>query len=424
MNYTDYENTISTLKRLQQEMSDESYRKKFWHDFPKIPIALYDEERVFLTGYAGVLDGFKEQDGVLTGKRDSRFYGNTAIELEGQQVAICYLTTLESSISYGKLLSFIFHEAYHGYQRLKGERRWANELQILEYPFTVENTAIRFLERRELLRALYSSSRMDIRERLASFVGLRERRRIITGDALNYELAQESIEGTALYVETKVYSDYEVMPLAYSIALQSKDMGELEANLEKLRLSCYAPGMCMAFVLDKLDSQWQKDYMNSERYIYDFLRDLAGTKVAEFNVAEIPEEILEKSENAVSRYRKLIDEEFNSFENSGGYRIALLGEFPLKGIDPLNIKWKDRYILSEHFFATEFNRTPVVISGKSRARRTGEGFRFDEIVFYSDSKPVIMEGFVEIPCIGIVKARLEESDRGYDICEEACEPDG
>lgn len=413
VNLNSTEKIISTLKKLENTMRDEIFRKRFWFDFPEIPIALYDNEKVFLAGYPKILDGFKKQDSILVGKRDNRFYGNTAIDLEGYQVAIWDLTTIDASISFGKLLSYIFHEAFHGYQKMKGEKRWANELQILEYPFTVENIAIRFLERRELIRALYSDSMEELSERLSKFISLREYRRNIIGDALNYELAQESIEGTAFYIETKVHSDYESIPLKYSIALHGKNMAETNFKLKNFRLSCYAPGMFIAFILDRLDNGWQKKYMNSERYLYDFFKDLASAPKKSFNPEEIPEDVLESSQYAICNYNELIERKFSEFENSSGYRIVLKGTFPLMGMDPMNITWKGLYILNEHIFGTQFNETPLFIKRKSRVRRIEKEFRFDEIVFFSESKPVKIGGFVEIPGIGKLKAKLEEAERKY-----------
>ncbi|MEA2065515.1 MAG: hypothetical protein U9O65_00185 [Thermotogota bacterium] len=193
----DFEQATIILKKLYSYMSDEDFRKKFWFGFPEIPVALYDDEKVCIAGFPRELKNFNEQSGVLVGKKDNRFYGNTAIELEGQQVAIWDLTTIEPSISFGRLLSLIFHEAFHCYQKLRGEKRWANELQVLEYPFIEQNLALRFLERRKLLNVVFSSSEKEFRENLSRFINLRESRRELIGDSINYELAQESIEGTA-----------------------------------------------------------------------------------------------------------------------------------------------------------------------------------------------------------------------------------
>jgi hypothetical protein len=413
----DFEQTITILKKLYSHMSDEDFRMKFWFDFPAIPVALYDDEKVFIAGYPRKLDGFKKHNGVLVGKKDNRFYGNTAIELEGEQVAIWDLTTIGPSVSFGRLLSLIFHEAFHGYQKIRGEKRWANELQILEYPFIEQNLAMRFLERRKLLNVVFSSSEKEFRENLSRFVNLRENRRKLIGDSINYELAQESIEGVAIYVETKVYSQHESLPLDYVIALQGKNMGELDLNLRKLRLSCYAPGMFIAFILDRIDNHWQEKYVNSEKYIYDFVRELADIATSKSHSEEIPHDVIERSRNILEHYKKFIDEKFSEFESSDGYKIILKGNFPLMGMDPMNIIWKDQYILNEHFFATEFNKTKIFIRQKNKVKRIGKEYRFNEITFFSKEKPFKKGEKVLIPGVGTVEAELKEVNEGYHIYE-------
>ncbi|TYB85420.1 MAG: hypothetical protein FXF54_11730 [Kosmotoga sp.] len=417
------EQTMTVLKKLYSYMSNENFRNKFWFDFPEIPIALYDKEKVFIAGFPRKLENFTEQNGILVGKKDNRFYGNTAIELEGKQVAIWDLTTIEPSISFGRLLSLIFHEAFHGYQKIKGEKRWANELQILEYPFTERNLALRFLERRELLNVVFSSSEKELRQNLSKFINLRESRRKLISDSMNYELAQESIEGTAIYVETKVYSQCESLPPEYVIALQGKNMGGLDLNPRRLRLSCYAPGMFIAFILDRIDNHWQEKYVNSEKYIYDFMRQLAGITTCKTYSEEIPHDVIERSKKILERYNGFIDEKFSEFENSNGYKIILKGNFPLMGMDPMNIIWKDQYILNEHFFATQFNKTKIFIRKQNKVKRIGKEYRFCEITFFSNEKPEKKGEKVSIPGVGIVEAELKESNDEYHIFETSEETD-
>ncbi|MFW6173483.1 MAG: hypothetical protein ACOC5T_07055, partial [Elusimicrobiota bacterium] len=407
------EQTMTMLKKLYSYMSDENFRNKFWFDFLEIPVALYDKEKIFIAGFPRKLENFTEQNGILVGKKDNRFYGNTAVELENEQVAIWDLTTIDPSISFGRLLSLIFHEAFHGYQKIKGEKRWANELQILEYPFTERNLALRFLERRELLNAVFSSSEEEFRENLSKFINLRESRRELIGDIINYELAQESIEGTAIYLETKVYSWYEFLPLEYMIALQGKNMSELDPNPWKIRHSCYAPGMCIAFILDRIDNHWQEKYMNSGKYIYDYMRELVDITTSKTQSEEIPHDVLERSRNILELYNRLIDKKFSEFENSDGYKIILKGNFPLLGMDPMNIIWKDQYILNEHFFATEFNKNKIFIRQQNMVKKIGKEYRFNEITFFSNEKPFKKGEEVSITGVGTVEAELKEINDGY-----------
>jgi hypothetical protein len=207
------------------------------------------------------------------------------------------------------------------------------------------------------------------------------------------------------------------------IALQGKNMGELDLNLRKLRLSCYAPGMCIAFILDRIDNHWQKKYMNSEKYIYDFVGELAGITTCKTNSEEIPHDVIERSRNILERYNRLIDEKFSEFENSNGYKIILKGNFPLLGMDPMNIIWKDQNILNEHFFATQFNRTKIFIRQQNKVKRIGKDYRFDEITFFTKEKPYKKGEKVAIPGVGTVETELKETNDGYHIYETPEETD-
>lgn len=407
---------FETLKRINEIMEDEGIRKKYWFDYPRLPVALYNDQKVFLIGYPGKPTGFEENDGILIGKRDEKFYGNTATDLEGQQVAIWDLSTIPPTVSFEKFISLIFHEGFHGYQNSVGEKRWANELQILDYPFTPMNLAVRFLERRELLRAVFAEREEELKERLSAFIAVREFRRKLIGEALNYELALESTEGTAVYVETKVYSDFGSIPLKYAIARQANGLAEFPSSLSSFRLSCYAPGMCLGFLLDRLQLvNWQKDYMESGEYIYDFLKRLSGLSPEDLSEDSVPAEALETAGYVLNKHREYIDEEFKNFEGSTGYRITLKGTFPMMGMDPMNILWKDDYILNKYFFATQFKRIPIFIKQKCMVKRIGKSLSFSEVVFYLPEKPVQNGDKVEIPGMGVFPAKLEEDDNGFVV---------
>lgn len=200
-------------------------------------------------------------------------------------------------------------------------------------------------------------------------------------------------------------------------------MGELDLSLRKLRLSCYAPGMCIAFILDRIDNHWQEKFMNSEKYIYDFMRQLADITTSKARSEEIPHNVIEHSRNILERYNRFIDKKFNEFENSDGYKITLKGNFPLLGMDPMNIIWKDQNILNEHFFATEFNKTKIFIRQQNKVKRIGKEYRFDESTFFTKEKPHKKGEKVSIPGVGTVEAELKETRDEYHIYETPEETD-
>jgi hypothetical protein len=86
-------------------------------------------------------------------------------------------------------------------------------------------------------------------------------------------------------------------------------------------------------------------------------------------------------------------------------------------MDPMNIIWKDQYILNEHFFATEFNKTKIFIRQQNKVKRVGKEYRFDEITFFTKEKPFKKGEKVSIPGVGNLEAELKETNEGYYIYE-------
>ena len=241
---------IDLTKRIEEKFKCEQFREKFWSGYPELPVAFYNKKVVCIAGYKVFPEGFREVSGVLIGEKDDRFYGNTSINFEGQQIAIWDLDTVSSSISFEKLVSLLFHEGLHGYQLIKKDKRWANELDVIEYPFTFKNMKLRFLERKLLYKVAMSKNFEQMNEILSRFIYIRKKRKVLIGESINYELALESIEGTALYLETCVFSYLSKRSLNEVIVKRSSDLLSSEVNLNKFRMSCYVPGMILCFLLD------------------------------------------------------------------------------------------------------------------------------------------------------------------------------
>ena len=152
-----------------------------------------------------------------------------------------------------------------------GDKRFANELLLCQYPFESKNIGLRIKEREWLVKAVFAETALVRREYTARFVSLREERRSLIGDYLTYELGLESIEGTATYVEFQAFMEETQLPKDYLAAKYGYRLaGEID-RLEDFRPSCYPSGMFICLLLDSLDPNWHHEYTLSSLYLYDFL---------------------------------------------------------------------------------------------------------------------------------------------------------
>ena len=122
-------------------------------------------------------------------------------------------------------------------------------------------------------------------------------------------------------------------------------------------------------------------------------------------------EIKKSLENEERSIKKIFDD----FFNSEGYKVVLKGKFPLMGLDPMNIIWKDSYIMNKDFFATKINENPFYVKGKSVVKRIGKSFIFSEIIFFTSEKPLIRGEKIEIKDAGKIKGKLSITDDRYFI---------
>lgn len=71
----------------------------------------------------------------------------------------------------------------------------------MNYPLLPENIELRYHEREALYQAVQTDDQRKRKKYLSSFIHCRGKRRKYIGKFLDYELAVETIEGPAFYVE-------------------------------------------------------------------------------------------------------------------------------------------------------------------------------------------------------------------------------
>ena len=340
--------------------------KEYWDEFSFSAIALYNKEEIYVINHNSLPNDFVKLKGdIYVGKWNPSFCGSTAINYSGQYMAIW---DMDEDIQYESLYAGIVHELFHSYQLKSGEERWANELLAVAYPYTKNNIALRLEERKKLLKAVFEKDYDKRLEYIKGFISCREQRKEEIREYLNYELALESIEGTASYVEYKAYLDKTKLPVEFVLSKFGKSLIDDNDGLLQFRASCYTTGLYMCVLLDSFGAEWQEEYMNSKLYLYEFLLE-------KINIKEKIEVKIDDYSNAEKMLKVLESEKrnaLNDFYETEGRKVTLKENMKLTGFDPMNVVPIDGLILHKHFIKLSNEKEEIYLDGPVLAKHKAE----------------------------------------------------
>lgn len=277
--------------------------------FHPFTFALYNEESIYFS------DRVIPQQG---------FYGNTAMEFEGEYIAIWKVDQDTKSYDIDTFAAGIVHEMFHAFQREMGmESDAPNDLLLLQYPDDVTNHISRQTEN-ELLAASVHADRVRKTALYRSVLASRESRRANLAEFVNQEELIERWEGQAECCGT--------------LALK-----QLAPEKYEKRLIDYA------------------DLLRNGEYLFDVRKSayFSGTlmRLLEREVgAEICE--VEKKMNELQQmYRKEFDDFF------AHPTVKTSAEGYICGYDPMNqIRLGDR-ILAKYFVTINCGGNPIQLKG-------------------------------------------------------------
>ena len=295
-----------------------------WKGFSICEFALYNQETVY----------FKDK----TIPWDNRFIGNTAIEFEGDVIAIWSVESPETEDT-DYLAAAIVHEMFHAFQKLQGETRYPNDLKLLAYPDNIDNYQIKMVENGFLAKAL---SEKDIIA-LKDFVSLRRVRTHLLDDVILQEFRAETVEGMAEYAGL----------LALEQINKDKFKVSVENNLAKIlrptdlifsprRLSYYTGAiLCLALKFLKVDFQHE---LNENQTLFEIVSNIVGESYIDVS-------------GYINKKKKMFDEFLDSHSE-----IFLCDSY-ICGYDPMNMIRFENKILCNHFvvLGDEFIQGPVIV---------------------------------------------------------------
>ncbi|YCI75948.1 hypothetical protein M1D47_20440 [Bacillus sp. R1-10] len=172
--------------------------ENYWPGFELVAYAIYDKSNVYLFNHPKFSNNSPCTYHIL--KWDTEFTADTIIMYEEYPTAI---VNMDHYKEYEDLFSIAVHELFHGYQYIKDEKRFPDEMLGITYPLSKENVELRNQERANLYCAMLENDLTNKKQYLNAFISLRAKRAAKIEEYLRYENLIETIEGPAWYVELK-----------------------------------------------------------------------------------------------------------------------------------------------------------------------------------------------------------------------------
>jgi len=371
---------------------------QYWPGFEAVSFAFYDHEKVHLYRHPQ----FSEQ--VLLWNEE--FIGDTLILFEGNPTAI---VSLDRHKDVESLCSILAHELFHGYQYVKGEKRFPNEMLGISYPILEENVELRNQERLHLYHALIASSGEERAKLLQKFVSIRERRTTLLGEYIQYETNLETVEGPAWYVELKVFVDksslpYEKVVERYSDYLLNKK----DASLH-LRRSCCSSGLFISLLLDELTPDWKESFFESNLTLYDLLKKYIDLPISQINEVSISNDT--KTIVELVKHRK--EAEFKEFEAKKGYHLVLEGNMKSTLIDPMNIVKSGNKLLHKNFLKVKVGENEYLFQQPVVAYTNENSRVISKLHVILEEKPVEKDDFLMLKDLGEIDITSVKVNKYY-----------
>ncbi|MFE4354293.1 hypothetical protein [Peribacillus butanolivorans] len=387
------------LNRISQDLVNANL-DNYWSGFESVAYALYDKSYVYLFNHPRMKKNQQNNYQILNW--DEQFNGCTLILYNDYPTAIVNIELYED---YKSLYSILVHELFHGFQYVKGETRFANEIMGITYPLSKENVELRNQERTNLFSAVLENNIIKKKLYLNTFIALREKRAAKFNNYLLYENLIETIEGPALYVELKAYS--EKTPIAYKSVLKKygQHLMDKYESTSDIRKSCYSSGLFMCLLLDEFSPGWKESFWGKEETLYDIFKQLSDDFIKISNVEISPE--TEEVINFAIQNRKNI---FENFEQQKGIHLLIEGEITAKSFDPMNIVPFENRLLHKNFIKVRINNEDYLVQQPVIAYCKGGLQNIIKLHLILKNNPIENVDSLTFDGIGEIKGRYEKQE--------------
>ncbi|MBK5458237.1 hypothetical protein [Peribacillus sp. TH27] len=387
------------LNRISQDLVNANL-DNYWSGFESVAYALYDKSYVYLFNHPRMKKNQQNNYQILNW--DEQFNGCTLILYNDYPTAIVNIELYED---YKSLYSILVHELFHGFQYVKGETRFANEIMGITYPLSKENVELRNQERTNLFSAVLENNIIKKKLYLNTFIALREKRAAKFNNYLLYENLIETFEGPALYVELKAYS--EKTPIAYKSVLKKygQHLMDKYESTSDIRKSCYSSGLFMCLLLDEFSPGWKESFWGKEETLYDIFKQLSDDFIKISNV-EISPETEEVINFAIQNKKNT----FENFEQQKGIHLFIEGEITAKSFDPMNIVPFENRLLHKNFIKVRINNEDYLVQQPVIAYCKGGLQNIIKLHLILKNNPIENVDSLTIDGIGEIKGRYEKQE--------------
>lgn len=375
----------------------------FWMSFEPVAFAFYNKEQVYLYNHPKYRT--QELNYHLLHWTD-QFSGDTLILFEDYPTAIVNLDFHEDLED---LYSILVHELFHGYQFLKGDERFPDEMLIVTYPVSLSNIELRNQERHHLYLSVMAPTAEERKKSLDRFIAVREQRESLFGEFVSNEYLIETLEGPAWYVELNAYAKKSTLSNDKVLQKYSDNLiNEIESNLH-IRSSCYSSGLFICLLMDEISSEWQNDFMESNLTLYAFFKEFMDKEIMPLEELTISK----KTEAIMKMVVTAREKEFLEFNDQIGYHLFIEGDIQSLAFNPMGIIGGDDKLLHKSFLKIMINDVEYFIQQPVISNYNDRIQNINKLHLIVEKQPTFNEGVLTLHGIGAIEGR-------YHVKEEGC----
>ncbi|MEY9868930.1 hypothetical protein ABIE66_004309 [Peribacillus sp. B2I2] len=394
------------LNRIAEDLVKEKV-ENYWPGFELVAYALYDRRNVYLFNHPKFSSNQQDRFHIL--RWDVQFTGDTIIIYEEYPTAI---VNMESYEEYEGLYSILIHELFHGHQYIKSEKRFPDEMMGITYPLSKGNVELRNQERTNLYNALLENNIIKKKQYLNTFIALREKRTAKITGYLTYEKLIETVEGPALYVELKAYS--EKSPLDYDSVLRmyGQDLMNKYESTSNIRRSSYSSGLFMCLLLEELSPGWMESFFDIEDTLYDLLKQQSGDYMV-YSIADV--KISSETEEVVNFAMEKRFKAFEEFNEQAGIHLYIEGEITAISFDPMNIIPLEDRLLHKSFIKVRMNNQDFLIQQPVIAHVDNGIQNINKLHLLLENAPIENIDSITINDVGEIKGRYKKQENNLHL---------
>ncbi|WP_057913113.1 hypothetical protein [Peribacillus muralis] len=394
------------LNRIAEDLV-QAKLENYWSGFELVAYALYDKRNVYLFNHPKFSNNPQYTYHILNW--DVQFTGDTMILYEEYPTAI---VNLDSYKDYEDLYSVLIHELFHGYQYIKDEKRFPDEMMGITYPLSQENVELRNQERTNLYRALLEHNTIKKKHHLHTFIALREKRTAMFEKYLPYEKLIETIEGPAWYVELRAYAEKTLKDYDFVLKKYAQQLINKYESTSSIRRSCYSSGLFICLLLNELSPGWMESFFDREETLYELLIQHAGDYMKNtITDVKISPETVEVVNFAIEKRGKAFEE----FNKQTGIHLYIEGEITAVSFDPMNITPLEGRHLHKSFIKVRMNNEDFLIQQPVIAHVDDGIHNINKLHLIVDKKPIENIDSIIIDGVGEIKGRYKKQENTLHV---------